>query len=272
MVGLVVVVTMAALALGAPLIAPYAPDALLDMVALKNQPPSLAHPFGTDPVSRDVFSRVLYGGRVSLAVGLLAMLTASTLGAVYGAVAGFAGGAVDAVMMRVTDACLSIPRVLLLLTICELWGHLSLAALVLVLGLTGWFGISRLVRTEVMALRSRDWVMAAHALGVTGPRVLFRHVLPNVISPIIVVTALGVGNVILIEAGLSYLGVGVQPPRASWGNIIQDGADQIQALWWLSVFPGLAIVMTVMAINAVGDGLREAANPMSRGSRIGAGE
>jgi peptide/nickel transport system permease protein len=261
MVALGVVIAVIALSAAAPLIAPYAPDALLDMVALKSRPPSLTHLFGTDPVSRDVLSRVLFGGRVSLVVAVLAMLTATTVGTCYGAVAGYAGGAVDEVMMRITDACLSIPRVLLLLTVSALWGRLSLAALVLVLGLTGWFGISRLVRAEVMALRTREWALAARSLGASGSRVLLRHLLPNVLSPVIVVTTLGIANVILLEAGLSYLGVGVQPPRASWGNIMQDGADQVRALWWMSVFPGLAIATTVVAINAVGDGLREAADP-----------
>lgn len=268
MVALGVVVAVIALSAAAPLIAPYAPDALLDMVALKSQPPSWAHLFGTDPVSRDVLSRVLFGGRVSLVVAVLAMLTATTVGTLYGAVAGYAGGAVDEVMMRITDACLSIPRVLLLLTVSALWGRLSLAALVLVLGLTGWFGISRLVRAEVMALRTREWAVAARSLGASGCRVLLRHLLPNVLSPVIVVTTLGIANVILLEAGLSYLGVGVQAPRASWGNIMQDGADQVRALWWMSVFPGLAIATTVVAINAVGDGLREAADPREQAAGI----
>ncbi len=261
MAGLVVIVAIAAVSLGAPLIAPYPPNAILDMVALKSQAPSLAHPFGTDPASRDVLSRVLFGGRVSLAIAVLAMLTATTVGTMYGAISGYTGGTLDSVLMRITDACLSIPRILLLLTICALWGRASLGSLVLILGLTSWFGVSRLVRGEIMGIRTREWVMAARALGATDARILFRHLLPNIASPIIVATALGIGNVVLLEAGLSFLGVGVQPPFASWGNIMQDGADQVRALWWLSVFPGLAIVSAVIAINAVGDGLREAADP-----------
>jgi peptide/nickel transport system permease protein len=261
MAGLVVIVAIAAVSVAAPLVAPYPPNAILDMVALKSQAPSLAHPFGTDPASRDVLSRVVFGGRVSLAVAVLAMLTAATVGTMYGAVAGYVGGTLDDVLMRMTDACLSIPRILLLLTVCALWGRPSLGALVLVLGLTSWFGVSRLVRAEIMAMRTREWVVAARALGATDARVLLRHMLPNIASPVIVATALGIGNVVLLEAGLSYLGVGVQPPLASWGNIMQDGADQVRALWWLSVFPGLAIVAAVIAINAVGDGLREAADP-----------
>jgi peptide/nickel transport system permease protein len=261
MAGLVVIAAIVVVTIAAPLIAPYPPNAVLDMVALKNQAPSVAHPFGTDPASRDVLSRVLFGGRVSLAIAVLAMLTATTVGTMYGAISGFVGGPLDTVMMRITDACLSIPRILLLLTICALWGHPSLGSLVLILGLTSWFGVSRLVRGEILGVRTREWVTAARALGATDSRLLFQHLLPNIASPIIVATTLGIGQVVLLEAGLSFLGVGVQPPFASWGNIMQDGADQVRALWWLSVFPGLAIVLAVIAINAVGDGLREAADP-----------
>jgi peptide/nickel transport system permease protein len=262
-IGLAVLAAIVIVAALAPVLAPFPPNAPLDLIALKSQSPSLVHPFGTDPVSRDVLSRVLYGSRVSLSVAVLSMLTAATVGTLYGGIAGYAGGIVDEVMMRITDAFLSIPRILLLLIVVALWSRLSLGALVLVLGLTGWFGMSRIVRGEVLALSGREWVVAARALGASGPRILFRHVLPNATSPIIVATALGVGNVILLEAGLSFLGLGVQPPNASWGNIMQDGADQIRALWWLSVFPGLAIVTTVIAINAVADGLRNAADPRS---------
>ena len=264
MLGLAFLITVVIAAAAAPLLAPYAPNVPLDIVHLKNQPPSFLHPFGTDPVSRDVLSRVLYGGRISLTVALLATLMASTVGTLYGAISGYAGGLVDEAMMRFTDACLSIPRVMLLIVVVALWGRLSVSALVLVLGLTGWFGVSRLVRLEVLALQSREWVVGARAIGGSSTRVLFRHVLPNAASPIIVAAALGVGHVILLEAGLSFLGVGIQPPHASWGNIMQDGADQIRALWWLSVFPGLAILITVMSINAVADGLIDALDPRGR--------
>lgn len=264
MIGLAVVAGVIAAAVLAPVLAPYPPNTPLDIIALKSRPPSLAHPFGTDPVGRDVLSRVLYGGRISLSVAVLSTLMATTVGALYGAVAGYAGGVLDSVMMRITDACLSIPRVLLLLLIVTLWSRLSLSALVLTLALTGWFGMSRIVRAEVLALRDREWIIAARALGASDVRILFRHALPNVTSPIVVAAALGVGNVILLEAGLSFLGLGVQPPYPSWGNIMLDGADQVRALWWLSICPGLAILTTVMAINAVADGVRNASDP--RGS------
>jgi peptide/nickel transport system permease protein len=256
--GLAVIVGVVGVALLAPALAPFPPNTPLDLIALKSQAPSWTHPFGTDPLSRDVLSRVLYASRVSLSVAVLSTLMATTVGTLYGAISGYAGRGVDEVMMRITDACLSMPRVLLLLVIVTLWNRLSLGALILTLGLTGWFGMSRIVRAELLALREREWMVAARALGASAPRILFRHALPNATSPIIVGAALGVGQVILLEAGLSFLGLGVQPPYPSWGNIMLDGADQIQTLWWLSIFPGVAIVSTVMAINAVADGLRDA--------------
>lgn len=240
----------------APVVAPYDPIAQPDIVALKNLPPSFAHPFGTDPFSRDVLSRVIYGARVSLGVATLATLVTILIGTVYGAVAGYAGGVVDMIMMRVVDAGLSIPRILLLIAVAALWPHLSLAALVLLIGTTGWFGLSRMVRGQVLSIKRRDFVTSAAALGAGHGRILVRHILPNITPVVIVAATLGVGHVIVLEAGLSYLGLGVQPPAASWGSIIQDGADQIGTLWWISLFPGLLIALTVAACNTLGEGLR----------------
>ena len=261
MIALGVLALLGLVALFAPLLAPYAPNAQPDIVTLVNLPPSLAHPFGTDAFSRDVLSRVIYGSRVSLGVATLAILVAMSVGTAYGAVAGFAGGGVDAVMMRVIDAMLAVPRILILLLTLALWGHISLPILVLVLGLTGWFGTSRLVRERVRALSRQDFATAASALGARDSRVLWRHVLPNALSPVIVAATLGIGNVIVLEAALSYLGIGVRPPHASWGNIIQDGADQIAGAWWVALFPGLAMLSTVIAFNLLGDGLRDALDP-----------
>ncbi len=244
----------------APLFAPYNPSAQPDIIA-GSQPPSLAHPFGTDPFSRDVLSRLLYGGRVSLAVAVIATLVSITLGTAYGAIAGFAGGAVESVMMRLLDALLSIPRLLLLIAVFAAWRQLALFPFVLIVGFTGWYGLSRVVRGQVLAMKGQDFVISARALGAGRARILLKHILPNVLTPVIVAAALGVGHVILLEAGLSYLGVGVRQPQPSWGNIIQDGSDQIAHLWWISLFPGLAIVMTVMAFNALGDALRLALDP-----------
>jgi ABC-type dipeptide/oligopeptide/nickel transport system permease subunit len=255
---LVIFVVIVLIGVLAPLIAPYDPAAQPDIVGLKSLPPSLAHPFGTDPYSRDVLSRVMYGARLSLTIGLLATLVSLTLGVAYGAVAGYVGGLVDSVMMRVLDAFLAIPRLLLLLGILVAWPQLSIRALILFLGLTGWFGLSRLVRGQVLALKHAEFVAAAQALGASRRRILTRHLLPNLISPIVVAATLGIAHVIVLEAGLSYLGIGVPQPLASWGNIIQDGADQVATLWWMSLFPGLFMVLTVMTLNVLGESLRDA--------------
>jgi peptide/nickel transport system permease protein len=244
-------------ALFAPWLAPYAPSAQLDLVALKSQAPSAAHPFGTDQYSRDVLSRVLYGARVSLAVGFLATAVSVTVGTAFGLVAGYKGGRVDALMMRLVDVALAVPRVLLLLAVGAMWPDLSLGAFVLLLGLTQWFHVSRLVRAEARLVRETDYVTSARALGAGTWRILTTHALPNVASPVLVAATLGVANVIVLEAGLSFLGVGVQPPTPSWGNIIMDGAEDVSGLWWISIFPGLAIVATVACLNALGDALRE---------------
>ena len=266
-IALIILATLAVAAIFAPLVAPYDPAAQPDILG-HSQPPSLDHPFGTDIFSRDVLSRVLYGGRVSLGVALLAVSVAVLIGTTWGAIAGFAGGALEAAMMRIVDAMLAIPRVLLILALVVFWDRLPVIALVGILGLTGWFGLSRIVRAEVLSLTKRDFIVSARALGTRPRRILLRHLLPNVVSPVVVAATLGVGNVILLEAGLSYVGVGVQPPTPSWGNIIQDATGRFAELWWLSLFPGLAIVTTVMSFNALGDALRDAIDP--RGIRSGA--
>lgn len=244
------------LAVLAPLFAPYDPAAQPDLLA-RAQGPSLSHPFGTDHFSRDVLSRVIFGARVSLSVALLATLISVTLGTAYGALSGYAGGIVDSVMMRLLDAFLAIPRLLLVLAIVAVWRTLPVAGLILVLGMTGWFMLSRIVRGQVLALKGRDFVMSAEALGATKFRILWRHLLPNLVTPVLVASALGIGQVIALEAGLSYLGIGVQQPNASWGNIIRDGADRIGTMWWTSLFPGLALVLTVMCFNILAEYTRE---------------
>lgn len=249
---------LALVAVLAPLIAPYDPAAQPDVVALKDLPPSLAHPFGTDAFSRDVLSRVIFGARVSLSVAVLATVIGVTIGTAYGALAGYAGGVTDAMLMRVVDALLAIPRILLLIVIVALWGALPLPVLIVVIGSTGWFGLSRIVRGQVLAVKERDFVLAARALGAGGRRIVFRHILPNVLPAVIVAATLGVGQVIVLEAGLSYLGLGVRPPQASWGSIIQDGMDQIGTQWWVSFFPGIMIVGTALVATSLGDALQRA--------------
>lgn len=232
-----------------------------NLVTMQNRPPSLAHPFGTDQASRDVLARVLVGARVSLSVAALSVFISITIGTLYGLVAGYAGGSVDAALMRLIDALLSIPRVLLLLAVLALWYPVPIVGLVLLLGLTGWFGVSRLVRAEVRGARGRDYVSAARALGASHSRILLRHLLPNVLAPVIVAATLGVGNVIVLEAGLSYLGIGVQQPLPSWGSIFLDGSSTMATAWWVALFPGLAIVITVLAFNVLGDSLRDLLDP-----------
>jgi peptide/nickel transport system permease protein len=248
-------------AVAAPLVTPYDPWAQLDIIGLKNRPPSLRFPLGTDVYSRDVWSRIVFGARVSLTVGALAMLVAVALGTLVGAVAGYYRRWVDAVLMRGVDVGLALPRIFILLMAVALWDRLPLAVLVLAMGLTSWFGTSRLVRAEVLSLRERDFVAAARALGAGPARVILGHVLPNAAAPIIVSAALGIGNVLLLEAGLSFLGIGVAPPTPSWGNMIADGAQHLATAPWTTLFPGLAIALVVMALNAVGDALRDALDP-----------
>lgn len=204
---------------------------------------------------------MLHGARVSLAVAVLSVLLSATLATTWGGVAGFVGGRVDSAMMRVIDGFLAIPRVLLLLAVVGVWQRVTLPVLILLLGGTGWFGVSRLVRAEVMAVTRREHVAAARALGASDARLLFRHVLPNALAPVLVAATLGVGGVVVLEAGLSYLGIGVRPPHASWGNIIQDGSSDLFRLWWMSLFPGLAIAVVVLACNVLGDALRDAVDP-----------
>jgi peptide/nickel transport system permease protein len=212
----------------------------------------------------------LWGTRISLAIAFIAVTLSMTLGILVGAVAGYAGGVVDAVLMRLVDTLLSIPRLLLLIAVVALWPHVGIAALTLLLAGTGWFAVSRLTRAETLVVRERDFVVAARMLGASPWRILWRHVLPNVAAPGLVAATLGIANVILLEAGLSYLGIGVRAPSASWGGIIQDGAERVGDLWWLTLFPGLAILITVFACNALGDALRDALDPRQLQPPLGA--
>jgi peptide/nickel transport system permease protein len=260
-VALVVLGLLYLAAILAPVIAPYAPSDQLDIVGMKNQPPSLAHPLGTDRFSRDVLSRVLYGTRISLTVATLAVLVSAVIGTLYGLTAASVGGVVDTVLMRLLDAMLSIPRVLLLIAILALWNPVPLWFLILLLGVTGWFGVSRLVRAEALTVREREFVVAARSLGAGGGRIMLRHLLPNVLGPVIVTTTLGIGNVIVLEAGLSFIGIGAREPAASLGTMFQDGTEAFAGTWWGALFPGLVIVTTVLCFNVLGDALRASLDP-----------
>lgn len=257
-----------ALAVGAvalfALLAPFAlPDPAMqfDIVGRALAAPSAVHPLGTDHLSRDVLARLATGARISLGVALLAVALSVTLGATVGIVAGYAGGAVDALLMRLVDGALAVPRLFLLLLLVAAWERMPLAALILVIGATGWLGTSRLVRAEVLRLRRQEFVAATEALGARPGRVMFRHLLPNTLGPVTVAATLGVGDVILIEAGLSFLGMGVQPPTPSWGGMILEGRDVLTVAPWISVLPGLAIIATVLSVNLFGDALRRVADP-----------
>ena len=262
--GLGWLVFLAGAAALAPLLAPYRPSRQFDIIGMVNQTPSWQHPLGTDLFSRDVLSRLLHGARVSLGVGALAMLVAVTAGGLVGMIAGYFRRGIDGALMRVVDVGLAVPRIFIVLLAIALWNQLSVLPLIVVLGVTGWFGTSRLVRAEVLVLRGQPFVDAARAMGASPWRIMIRHVLPNAAAPLIVSAALGIGNVMLLEAALSFLGVGVQPPTPSWGNMIADGRDQLATAPLASLIPGLAIALAVMALNAVGDGLRDALDPRAR--------
>ncbi len=260
--GALLLAAIAAAAAVGPLILPD-PLAQPCVLTCRNLPPSVAHPFGTDDLSRDILSRVANGGRISLAVAVLAVGLSVTLGAAVGLVAGYWGGAVDAALMRLVDAALAIPRLFLLLLVLAVWEQAPVAMLIVLIGATGWFGTGRLVRGEVLRLREETYVRAAEALGANRRRIIFRHLLPNTAGPLLVAATLGVGDVILLEAGLSFLGLGVQPPTPSWGGMILDAKSVLVAAPWAGIFPGLAIVVTVLSANLFGDALRDAVDPRS---------
>ncbi len=226
-------------------------------------PPSAGHLFGTDHLNRDILARVATGARISLAIAALSVAVSLTLGTLTGLVAGFAGRWLDAALMRMVDAALAIPRLFVLLLLLVVWDRIPLPALIGVIGLTGWFGTARLVRGEVIRLRTEGYLQAAAALGAAPKRTIFRHLLPNVFGVILVSATLGIGEVILLEAGLSFLGVGLQPPTPSWGIMVLDSRNYFLTAPWTLVFPGAMILVTVLAVNLMSDALRAAFDPRS---------
>jgi peptide/nickel transport system permease protein len=261
--GLLLIFLLYLVALLAPLIAPYDPIAQENVVQTSFLKPSALHWLGTDRFGRDILSRIVYGARISLAIGFVATAISVTLGTMLGAVAGYFGGKVDSLIMRFTDLVLAFPRLILLIMIVALFSP-SITVIIVVLGLTQWPNTTRIVRGDVLSLREREFIQAARALGLRGGRIILRHLIPNVLAPVIVTATLGIGNTIVLEAGLSFLGLGVQSPTPSWGNMVSDGRDVLIGAWWIATFPGLVIVLTVLAFNLVGDGLRDALDPRLR--------
>jgi peptide/nickel transport system permease protein len=257
----VVVLCLFLVAVLAPWLAPWDPNrpGMKHMLA----PPSLEHPFGTDQLGRDVLSRMLAGSRVSLAVGFVSVGIATVIGILLGAAAGYHGGLVDALIMRVVDLMLVFPRFFLLLAVLAFLRP-SIWTIMAVIGLTGWMGVARLVRAEFLALREREFVVWSQSIGASAFRIIWRHILPNAMAPVLVAMTLGIPAAILTESGLSFLGLGVQPPYATWGNILNEGKDAIELAWWLSLYPGLAILVTVLSYNLLGEGIRDALDPRLR--------
>jgi peptide/nickel transport system permease protein len=255
-----VVLLLVVVALLAPVLArdPNRPD-----VKRMLEPPSAAHPLGTDQLGRDVLARMLYGARVSLAVGFVSVGIATAIGIVLGSVAGYNAGLMDAVIMRLVDLMLVFPRFFLLLAVLAFLTP-SIWTIMAVIGLTSWMGVTRLVRAEFLSLKEREFVLWSQSVGANGFRVIWRHILPNAMAPVLVAMTLGIPAAILTESGLSFLGIGVQPPFATWGNILNEGKDAIEIAWWLSVYPGMAILVTVLAYNLLGEGVRDALDPRLR--------
>lgn len=220
------------------------------------QPPSKKHFFGTDELGRDVFSRMIYSTRISLSVGIVSVGIATIIGLTLGLVSGYYGGKVDTILMRLVDIMLCFPTFFLILMVVALTKP-NIYNIMIVIGLTSWPGLARYVRGEVLSVREREYIISARLAAISTPKVLFIHILPNVLVPVIVTFTLGIGGAILTESALSFLGLGVQPPQPSWGNILSSGKDYIHIAWWLSLFPGLAIFMTVMAFNLIGEGIRK---------------
>ena len=272
---LATLVLLGLLSLGAPLVEDLLElDAETTNLFQRSQPPSLEHPLGTDEIGRDLLARLLQGGRVSLAVALVAALASAVIGTAVGLVAGYYGGRFDAVLMRFTDGVISLPLLPLLIVLAAIEltklglpdsvtqsEDVSLYRIILIISLVGWTTVARLVRAETLTLKQREFVRAAVAQGATGARIMRVHILPNAVSPIIVATTLSVGNIILFESVLSFLGLGIQPPVASWGNMLTNAQELIWSAPQLAVWPGLLIFVTVIAFNFLGDGLQDALDP-----------
>ncbi len=259
--GGVIVSVLFVVAALAPFISPYNPDDIDRKHILES--PERLHPLGTDDLGRDVLSRMIWGSRISLSVGFVAVGIATAIGMLLGAISGFYGGWLDRIIMRFIDIMLSIPTFFLILAVIAFIGP-SIWNIMIVIGLTQWMGVSRLVRAEFLTLKEREFVLAAKAVGAGDLRIIFRHIMINSMAPVLVSAVLNVAGAVLVESALSFLGIGVQPPTPSWGNILNLGKDNIEIAWWLSVFPGLAILITVLGYNLLGEGIRDSIDPRLR--------
>ncbi len=260
--GLIIVLALFLVSALTPLLAPYDPSAIdVDNILAS---PSAAHLFGTDELGRDVFTRMLFGAGISLKVGFVAVGIATLIGVLLGAVSGYYGGWVDIVVMRFVDIMLCFPSFFLILAVIAFLEP-SIFNIMAVIGLTSWMGITRLVRAEFLSLKERDFVLAARAMGASAPRIIFIHILPNAMAPVLVSATLGIASAVLVESALSFLGIGVQPPTPSWGNILTQGQSTLGVAWWLSFYPGMAILVTVLGYNLLGEGIRDAIDPRLRG-------
>jgi peptide/nickel transport system permease protein len=275
-VGLIVLALLLLYALGGTLVLSEK-YANYNDTRLRLQAPSLEHPFGTDSIGRDVLARTVYGGQISLLIGLTAVVVETCLGILVGALAGYYGGLVDSLLMRITEAMLNIPELFLLIVMAKYFGGKipemnifgrtlsgSVIVIVLIIGLTSWMYLARIVRAQFLSLKENEFVLAARATGTKNAEIIFRHILPNSVAPIVVSATLGVANAILAEAYISFLGLGVQPPTATWGNMLDGANSYLESAPWLWFFPGLLILLTVLSINFLGDGLRDALDPRSR--------
>ncbi|MBI2118275.1 MAG: ABC transporter permease [Elusimicrobia bacterium] len=259
--GISFIFILSSLALFSPFIVPYPP--LEQNLAERLQSPSSLHLLGTDDLGRDLFSRLIYGSRISLTVGFVAVSIATLFGTFIGLISGYFGKWIDSTLMRIVDILLCFPTFFLILMVIAFLEP-NILNVMIVIGFTSWTGLARLVRGETLSFKEREFILAAKSLGLSTPKILFFHLLPNVSAPILVSATLGVGNAILIESSLSFLGLGVQPPIPSWGNILTTGKDYIHFAWWLSLFPGLCILFTVLAFNLLGEGLRDILDPRSQ--------
>ena len=256
--GLIIVTALFMIAVFAPVISPHN----YKNIDVKNilAPPSAAHFFGTDDLGRDVFSRMIWGARISLVVGFVSVGISTIIGITLGALAGYYGRYIDMLIMRFVDIMLCIPGFFLILAVIAFVGP-NIFNIMLIIGLTSWMGVARLVRAEFLSLKEREFVLGARASGASDLRIIFIHILPNALAPVFISAVLGVAAAVLLESSLSFLGLGVQPPTPSWGNILTDGKANIEIAWWLSFFPGLAILITVLGYNLLGEGLQDALDP-----------